>query len=48
MNPYFRDVLIGSVGGTPPNAFKFARKLVKKVSQAARGLATLFSVTFLF
>ena len=32
----------------PINIFKFARKLVKKVSQAARGLATAFSVTFLF
>ena len=32
----------------PPNTFKFARKLVKKVSQAAKGLATVFSVTCCF
>ena len=30
----------------PPNIFKFTRKL-EIVSQAAKGLATLFSVTFL-
>ena len=31
-------------GVAPPNIFKFARKFVKIVSQAARGLATVFSV----
>ena len=33
-------------GHRAPNILKFARKLVKKVSQAARGMATVFSVTF--
>ena len=38
----------GVRGRRTPNIFKFARKLVKKASQAARGLATVFSVTFYF
>ena len=44
-----RDVAMGGMGASrPPNIFKFARKLVKKVSQTARGLVTAFFVTFLF
>ena len=43
-----RDVAMGTWGASRPlNIFKFARKLVQKLArQAARGLATVFSVTF--
>ena len=45
-----RDVPMGDGASRrrAPNIIKFAGKLVKKVSQTARGLATIFSVTFIF
>ena len=46
-----KDLPIGAWGRRAPNIFKFARQLVNKVSQAARRLATVLSVTlspFLF
>ena len=39
-----RDVLMGAWGTSRPQCFQICNKLVKKVSQAARGLATVFSV----
>ena len=44
----YRDVPMGGVGAWRPPIFSKLQESWSKVSQAARGLATVFSVTFFF